>query len=124
MSDTKKQILHLILHSDTHPTADDIYDQLKAMGQRVTLATVYNNLHALCEENKIRRIVFDTRADHYDRPLRHDHLICRCCGRISDISVQDMTSMLEERCGIQLDYYDLKLFYRCDDCKQKDKQEH
>ncbi len=119
MSDNKEQILRLILQSDAHPTADDIHFQLRAAGKRATLATVYNNLHALCQEGRIRRITFDNKGDRYDRPMRHDHLICSCCGRISDITLQDLTATLEEHSGVELDYYDLKLFYRCADCRAK-----
>ncbi|MCD7774645.1 MAG: transcriptional repressor [Clostridiales bacterium] len=122
MSDNKEQILNMVLKSDDHPTADDIFYRLRTSGKRVTLATVYNNLHALCEEGKIRKIVFDGKADCYDRPLRHDHLICRCCGKISDITVQDISDMLEKSCGVKPDYYDLKIFYRCDDCRRNNEE--
>ncbi|MCD7723325.1 MAG: transcriptional repressor [Clostridiales bacterium] len=117
--DNKKVILELVLRSSNHPTADDIYQQLRSSGKKITLATVYNNLHALCKEGKIRCVSFDEKFERYDKPYRHDHLVCRCCGKISDISLDDITDMLSEQCGVRLESYDLKMFYRCADCRKK-----
>ncbi|MCD7755373.1 MAG: transcriptional repressor [Firmicutes bacterium] len=113
----KERILQIVLESADHPTADDIYLRLRTSGKQITLATVYNNLHALCAEGKIRSISFDEKSERYDKPLRHDHLICRGCGKVSDITLADIKAQLEEACGLELDSYDLKMFYRCADCR-------
>ncbi len=120
MSDNKNQILSLILNSDSHLTADEIYCRLRSSGRHITLATVYNNLHSLCQEGKIRQITIDAKVERYDKPERHDHLICRHCGKISDIAMKDITDVLEESSGIKFDYYDLKLFYCCEQCRNKE----
>ena len=52
------------------------------------MATVYNHLHQLCEAGQIRRICVDGQPDRYDRMVRHDHLVCRKCGRLTDITLE------------------------------------
>ncbi len=116
--DNKTLLLNMILDSTNHPTADDLYCSLRSAGHKISLATVYNNLNALVEEGSIRRFSFDEKSEHYDKPLRHDHLVCRCCGRVSDVTLQDFTTQLEESLGVTLEYYDLKLFYLCEKCRE------
>ncbi len=120
MTENGKRILEIIEKSHNHPTAEDIYHQMLMSGRKMSLATVYNNLTALCEEGFIRKLSFDGKIERYDKPVRHDHLICGVCGRISDITLEDLTQMLEERSGVKLKAYDLKLFYICDECKRRD----
>ncbi len=119
MTDNRNTILDLVLHAGSHPTADDIYQQLRSNGRRVTLATVYNNLNTLCEEGSIQRVSFNERSERYDKPDRHDHLVCKSCGKISDISLEDFTKMLEACSGVTLEGYDLKLLYICDACRKQ-----
>lgn len=113
----KELILNSILESTSHPSDDDIYQQLRMSGKRITLATVYNNLHVLCREGKVRNLLLDEKSERFDKPMRHDHLICRGCGKLSDIRLADLKAQLEKDCGFELDDYDLKLFYRCEACR-------
>ena len=57
--------------------------------------------------------------ERYDRPVRHDHMICRECGRLSDITLQDMTKEIEESTGVCIESYDLKIYYICEECRKK-----
>ena len=47
------------------------------------------------------------------------HLICRECGRLSDITLQDMTKEIEESTGVCIESYDLKIYYICEECRKK-----
>ena len=87
---------------------------------KVAMATVYNNLNLLYSQGLIRKITVDNSPDHYDKLIRHDHLICKKCGKISDLFLEYLTAKLEKETGIKFDSYDLKLLYICDECKQKD----
>ena len=92
---------------------------LKKTYPSVVLATVYNNLNNLYKLGKIRKISIEGCPDRYDKTVRHDHLICRCCGKLSDIYLDDITSELEKQTGFPIDGYDLKVQYICPQCRCK-----
>ena len=98
-------------------TAEQVYDCLKGMYPSVSRATVYNNLHKLCETNLIRKVSVEGSADRYDRNEKHDHLVCQKCGKLADISLEDLTASLREQLGEDFFYYDLKIFYLCPECR-------
>ena len=81
-----KLILEMIEGSREHMTAEQIFMQLKKREPKAVLATVYNNLNLLCREERIRRISVEGASDCYDRVEKHDHLVCRKCGRLSDMN--------------------------------------
>ena len=117
-------ILEIIDHSREHLTAEEIYLRLKAQGAKAVLATVYNNLADLYTQGLIRKVSVEGCPDRYDRMERHDHLVCRRCGKLSDIMLEDLTQKLEQRVGIQILSYDLKISYLCEDCRRKEQQEN
>lgn len=122
MKENSKLILEIINASEEHLTAEQIYQRLRDRSSKMVMATVYNNLKALYEQGLIRKLVLEGQPDRYDRILRHDHLICRRCGRITDVRLGDLSSRLEEETGVQIEFYDLKIFYFCDQCKSLGKK--
>ncbi len=112
--------MDIINESNNHLTAEQIYLKMCHESCKVAMATVYNNLNLLYSQGLIRKITVDNSPDHYDKLIRHDHLICKKCGKISDLFLEDLTAKLEKETGIKFDSYDLKLLYICDECKQKD----
>ncbi|MGI5958867.1 MAG: Fur family transcriptional regulator [Massiliimalia sp.] len=112
-------ILEMINTSKEHMTAEQVFFQLKESYPSVVLATVYNNLNHLYEQGKIRKISIEGSPDRYDKNTRHDHLICRCCGKLSDIYLSDITAQLEQQMGFSIEGYDLKVQYLCPQCRAK-----
>ena len=92
MSKYKRMIYEMINQSSNHMSAEEIYRELKKICPKVVLATVYNNLNKLWAEGRIRKISVEGMADRYDKTLRHDHLVCRRCGSLADITFDDLTS--------------------------------
>ena len=114
-----KKILEIVSSSGSHMTAEEIFDALRQTYPSVVLATVYNNLNRLCQEDLTRKVSVEGMPDRYDRTLRHDHLVCKQCGRLLDIDLGDLTAQLEQKAGISILSYDLKLMYLCEDCRKK-----
>ncbi|MBQ9327277.1 MAG: transcriptional repressor [Solobacterium sp.] len=114
-----QQILDLVNGSDTHPTAEQIYEQMKQTSPSIVLATVYNNLNRLCEEGKLRRIRMEGGTDRYDKVFRHDHLVCERCGALSDVMLEDITDSLQKQLKETVLSYDLRIRYLCPDCRKK-----
>jgi len=115
MTRNARSILEINNNSKDHLTVEQIYNCLKEKN-KVVLATVYNNLSYLCEQGLIRKISVDGYSDRYDKIEKHDHLICKKCGKISDIILEDLTSKLQNQTDISILSYELKLNYICDEC--------
>ena len=103
-------------------TAEEIFAALRQTYPTVVLATVYNNLNRLWQEDLIRKVSVEGMPDRYDRIQRHDHLVCKGCGKLLDIDLGDLTAQLERKEGISILSYDLKLNYLCEDCLKKMKR--
>lgn len=115
-----KVILDIINNSDTHLTAEQVFFELKKEYPAVALATVYNNLNSLCQQGKIRKISVEGCTERYDKNTRHDHLVCRRCGKLSDIHLEDITEQLKKQVGFEIDGYDIKVQYLCLECRAKE----
>ena len=122
MTKYAKKILEIVESSNDHLTAEQIFMQLRETYPSVVLATVYNNLNRLWEENRIRKVSLEGMADRYDRIRRHDHLVCKKCGRLLDVDLGDLTAQLERTLGRSILSYDLKLIDLCEQCRKNDKQ--
>ena len=117
-----KRIWELVDHSEAHMTAEQIFLELKKEEPKVVQATVYNNLNTLCQKGLIRKLSIEGSPDRYDKIRRHDHLVCKSCGALSDITFEDMTGDLERQLGEGILSYDLKVFYLCPKCREKNEK--
>lgn len=113
-------ILDIVNNSKEHLSAEQIFLRLKETNRGGSLATVYNNLSFLYKEGFIRKISVEGYPDRYDNIRRHDHLVCRRCGKLSDVLLDDLTETLQKQVGVPLLSYDLKMSYLCEECLKKE----
>lgn len=99
MTKYEKDIFAIINTSRDHLTVEQIFQKLREIHPQVVLATVYNNLNRLLEEELIRKVSVEGMPDRYDRMKKHDHLVCRRCGKLSDITLEDLTASLKKQLG-------------------------
>ncbi len=119
MTKYEREIYTVITTSNEHLTIEQIYAQIRKKYPKIVLATIYNNVNKLYEAGLIRKVSMEGTADRYDHIRRHDHLICRNCGKLSDIELKDLTPSLQETVGDGFLSYDLKVFYLCPDCRKR-----
>ena len=111
-------ILDIIAHSSDHLTAEQIHTTLRKNGHKMALATVYNNLAQLHDEDRVRKVCVEGYPDRYDKMTRHDHLVCRVCGKLADIHFKDLTELLQSQTDEELLSYDLQVSYICPACRR------
>ncbi len=82
----RKLILDALKGRTDHPTAEQIYHELRERGETVSLATVYRTLRALVREGLLRELHGDgpDRFDPFVEP--HYHFRCIRCGRVYDVA--------------------------------------
>lgn len=69
-----------------HPTADDLFAELRPRVPGLSRTTVYRVLETLVRLGLARRACHDGAAARFDPVLdRHHHLVCSACGRIEDL---------------------------------------
>lgn len=124
MTKYEKQIYNIVNASYEHLTAEQIYAELQKIYPSVSRATIYNNLNKLCDLGLIRRVSLEDSPDRFDRIEKHDHIVCQKCGRIADISFEDLTQTLKNQFGEDFLYYDLKVFYLCPECRKLQAKNH
>jgi Fur family peroxide stress response transcriptional regulator len=70
----------------THPTAEDIYIEVKSEYPSISIATVYKTLETLAQHNLINKVNAhhdQARFDGVTEP--HHHMICVECKKIVDV---------------------------------------
>ena len=81
-----EQVFKALQGDHTHPFAHEIYQRVHKKLPRISLATVYRNLHSLVDEGKIRTLLLDAQGARFDpETSRHDHFVCERCGRVADL---------------------------------------
>ena len=120
------ELIRLIAASDGHPSASELYNQIKIQFPTMSLATVYKTLDLLKELGEVLEI--GLRDDsHYDgnKPYPHPHLICMKCQKIMDgeleLAVKNIVQEVEQNFGFQILKHQLDFYGLCPDCqKQKE----
>ena len=120
MTKYEKDIFAIVNTSREHLTVEQIFQKLRDIHPQVVLATVYNNLNRLLEEGLIRKVSVEGMPDRYDKMKKHDHLVCKRCGKLADVTLEDLTASLKKQLGSDFLSYDLKVFYICPACREKE----
>lgn len=82
----REKIYQAVWESREHPTAEMVFSRLKPEMPRLSLGTVYRNLHQMAEEGRLQELPGHVaRFDGNVRP--HAHLQCEHCGGVSDVPV-------------------------------------
>lgn len=114
-----EQILTIVMRKGEHPTAEQVFMEMKVNNPKIAQGTVYNNLNALVDEGRIIRISEPGFPDRFDNTTRHDHMVCIKCGRLADVKLPDFTEEIERNSGEKIISYDLRIRYICPECRNK-----
>ncbi|HEY3196655.1 MAG TPA: transcriptional repressor [Nitrospirales bacterium] len=79
-------IYEMMLHTDSHPTVEDIYQAVQPMFPMLSLNTVYYTLTSLKKAGLIADVPVQEGAARFDANMdRHHHLVCLKCRKIEDL---------------------------------------
>lgn len=118
----KQIIFGVIREMKTHPTAAELYDELKNRGYDIGKSTIYRVLADAVDEGLIENVFTDDRQEHFDGNIeKHYHIICKNCGRIYDshMSYDPVLNELGKQADIKFQILDHRLeFYGvCPECE-------
>lgn len=81
-------IFRTLSQSKTHPSAEELFGEVRRQHPTVSFATVYNTLQLLTEMGEVRQIVVGELRRRYDPNVSdHQHAVCRQCHALVDVSV-------------------------------------
>ena len=106
-----------------HPTAEQLYVDLKAKYPKISLGTVYRNLALLESMGDVVKISTNADSDRFDGNVNnHYHFACIGCGGVSDVDMP-VNDSIEDKVA-ELTKADVKthslIFYgTCVKCKKK-----
>ena len=84
ITNQKRVILDYLKSTETHPTAEKVYFEVKKKLPQISLGTVYRILNNLKEKGEIQEI--PSQVSHFDgNVLPHAHFICQNCQKIFDV---------------------------------------
>lgn len=127
MTRQRKVILDELTKVDSHPSADEVYQMVRKVLPKVSLATVYRNLESLSEGGLIRKIEMTGSQKRFDAITRaHHHVRCTSCGRVADIHEGPETSHLEGsvRSEFTITGHRLEFTGICPQCSNKAQQDY
>ena len=78
-------ILACLRSTETHPSAEWIYENLKPDYPDLSLGTVYRNLAQFREQGLLRCVTTVNGVERLDACTEpHTHFVCDCCGAVID----------------------------------------
>lgn len=78
-----------IISKRSHPTCEEIYDNLKGSNPSLSLATIYNVTERLVDENLLIRLTAPNGERRFDGTLTfHGHFYCESCGMVFDYEIK------------------------------------
>ena len=103
----------------THPTADELYIDVRQQLPHMGLCTVYRNLERFCKEGLIGKI--KGKPCRYDGKIDpHNHIKCINCGKIEDLFVDIPVDTVEiDKLGYKLHSYKLEINGLCRKCNKE-----
>jgi Fur family peroxide stress response transcriptional regulator len=117
----RQVVLDVVKAAKDHPTAREVFERSSQRSPKLSFATVYNALKYLTEAGLLRLIRFGDDAVRYDPMLeRHDHLICRRCGRILDAvgtSTPGLPRGFSPPQGFQVEEITMQISGVCGECR-------
>ena len=121
----RESIKNYLMATKEHPTADEVYMNVKQEFPNISLGTVYRNLNLLTDIGEAIKISTPNGGDRFDGKLEpHNHFLCTKCGRLLDLEL-DMQS-IDEVNRLAAENFDgvitssSTLFYgECSDCIKK-----
>jgi len=96
MTQQRQIILEEIKKVCNHPTADEIYENVRKKLPRISMGTIYRNLETLSTLGFISKMEPDRTQMRFDgNTMEHYHITCMVCGRIEDAPLEPMDNTIE-----------------------------
>lgn len=117
-SKQRDALIKILQSTDSHPTAEWVYEELRKEFPNVSLATVYRNLKHMIELGMAREIYTDNSSRFDANMTEHYHFACRACHKLIDIFPEEGNSEIQKLStkGFIIDKCDISIYGICPEC--------
>jgi Fur family ferric uptake transcriptional regulator len=117
----RQLVLEAVAQLD-HATPEEIGAQVQRTARGVNISTIYRTLELLEQIGMVTHNHLGHGAPTYHLATESDHvhLVCRDCGRVTEISpdaIRPLITALEDQHGFETDVGHLTVFGRCAECR-------
>lgn len=120
----RRLIIEILSRDRSHPTVDDVYQQVLAIMPEVSRTTVYNTIREMAFLGEIEEVQnFDGGGARYDTSVgNHHHFFCLSCRSLIDVDVNlpDEEEFSRDLEGFEVSRALLTLYGRCPYCVNKE----
>lgn len=119
----RRALRELLADSEAFVSAQQIFDDLRARGDKIGLATIYRTLQVMAEAGEVDAVRNDDGETLYRKcgPRHHHHLVCRNCGLTVELegpSVERWATKAADENGFTDVKHTIELFGLCADCSR------
>ncbi len=117
-------VLEILALSENHPSAEQVYVQVRRRFPTTSLATIYKTLALLKDLGEILELGFADAGARYDgaKPFPHPHIICVKCKKIMDpqlAGLDDIRAEIVDKTGFRIISHRLDFFGVCEECQKQ-----
>ena len=124
----RNAILAYLRQTDTHPSAEMVFNHLKPEYPALSLCTVYRNLTLFKEQGEIISIGTVNGVERFDgNTMPHVHFVCTDCTAVADLPQievpEELNQKVTKQTGGQIEVCELTFMGKCSRCLKKAKGE-
>jgi Fur family ferric uptake transcriptional regulator len=122
MSRSRDAVHEILRRSESFRSAQDIFTEMRSVGAKIGLTTVYRALQALNDDGRVDVLRTDDGEAVYRAcasSVHHHHLVCRKCGRTVEVAGPDVERWAEAigaEHGFAEITHTVEVFGTCADC--------
>ncbi len=90
-------IYHCLYAAKNHPTAEDIFEEIRPENPSISLGTVYKTLETLVDSKLVRKVPVSENKMRYDARMdTHSHIYCTNTGEIIDFQDRELDALIRD----------------------------
>lgn len=129
VTEERRALFDEVFSRHGHLDAEQLLDALQQRGVKISRATVYRNLELLVEAGLVQKHRLGRNRylfEHIHPGQRHDHLVCRSCGRVVEFVSPGIAALQREICrahDFAPDASELQISSLCSACAEAERDE-
>lgn len=120
-SKQKETILRIMKNTNSHPTADWVYERVKKVIPNISLGTVYRDLKLLKQEGEIAEVGLGDTLSRFDgNTQNHYHFRCQQCSCIFNVDEpvnEEIDNRVAQKMGFKISHHKLGFYGLCPECQ-------
>lgn len=113
----REAVYSVLCASHTHPTAAEVYDEVRKLIPSIGVSTVYRTLSMLCDNGSALALQDDNGVIHYDGCVTpHNHIYCSKCRRVLDIDIPTQVDLNADS-RYEVERYSVMFYGMCRSCE-------